>query len=101
MKKVEAGKVAYFIDDYVSSKLYTQKYVDNKNKVINDLLKRISDLEFEVERLEKDNKKFINTIKVVNNECNNLFNHLTKEDLDYKSRIDKAIEYIEIQQKNI
>lgn len=66
----------------------------NKDKVINDLLKRISNLEFEVERLEKDNKKFINTIKEVNKECNNLFNHLTKKDLDYKTRIDKAIEYI-------
>ena len=57
MKKVEAGKVVYFIDDYVSSKLYTQKYVDKKDKVINELLKRISDLEFEVERLEKEHEE--------------------------------------------
>jgi len=39
---------------------------DNKDKVVNDLLKRISNLEFEVEDLEK-----------------------------YKARCEKAIEYIE------
>ena len=63
MKKVEAGKVAYFRLDGGSSRLYTQEYVDKKDKVINDLLKRISDLEFEVERLEKVVNKTIESVQ--------------------------------------
>lgn len=36
----------------VSQPLYTQKYVDKKDKVINELLSRIANLEREVEELE-------------------------------------------------
>ena len=54
-----------------------------KDKVINDLLKRISDLEFEVERLEK-------VIKVKDEG----FKASTEDLCEESTKIDKAIEYI-------
>ena len=44
-------------------KSYMQNLLNNKDKVINDLLKRISDLEFEVERLEKVVNKTIESVQ--------------------------------------
>ena len=47
------SKVEKFLQDGgVSQPLYTQKYVDKKDKVINELLSRIANLEREVEELE-------------------------------------------------
>ena len=51
-------------------------------------------LQQENEHLRTDLNTFKNTIIEVNKECNSLFNHLTKKDLDYKSRCEKAIDYI-------
>ena len=87
-----------------------------KDKVINDLLKKISDLEFEVERLEADNEEFYKLMEMQNKReyRSKFLKDFQKEhgknvfpDYDeiykrydvYKSRTDKAIEYIEIQQK--
>ena len=83
-----------------------------KDKVINDLLKRISDLEFEVERLEADNEEFYKLMEIQNKReyrskflkdfqkehGKNVFpdyDEIYKRYDDYKLRIDKAIEYIE------
>lgn len=57
-----------------------------KDKVINDLLKRISDLEFEVERLER-------VVKVKDEE----FKASTEDLCEESTKIEKAIEYIEKQ----
>lgn len=47
------SNVEKFLEDGgVSQPLYTQKYVDKKDKVINELLSRIANLECEVEELE-------------------------------------------------
>lgn len=44
----------------ISQPLYTQKYIDKKENVITELLKRIANLEYEVERQD-------NIIEEVNN----------------------------------
>ena len=92
-------------------KSYIQNLLNNKNKVINDLLKRISNLEFEVERLENENKEFYKLMEMQNKReyrskflkdfqkeyGKNVFpdyDEIYKRYDDYKSRIDKAIEYI-------
>ena len=54
--KISEGKVstiAYFRTDSENTTLYTQEYVDEKDNIINDLLKRISNLEFEVEERDR------------------------------------------------
>lgn len=57
----KVSTVAYFRTDGGNTTLYTQEYVNEKDNVINDLLKRVSDLEFEVEKLEKNEQyKYIN-----------------------------------------
>ena len=53
LKNAKVSVFSYFRTDVGSTTLYTQKYVDEKDKTINELLKRISELEFEVERYEK------------------------------------------------
>lgn len=55
---------------------------------------KMKQLQEENEHLRTDLNTYQNTVIEVNKECNSLFNHLTKKDLDYKSRCDKAIEYI-------
>ena len=67
---------------------YTGKYANyllrKKEKVINDLLKRISDLEFEVEKQDKEIERLNIRLKTSNDTCNYL-----------RNTIDKAIEYID------
>lgn len=82
-----------------------------KDKVITQLLKRISDLEFEVERLENENEEFYKLMEMQNKReyrskflkdfqkeyGKNVFpdyDEIYKRYDNYKSRIDKAIEYI-------
>lgn len=50
------------------------------------IINYITNLQKENEQLRTEQNTYINTIKEVNKECNSLFNHLTKKDLDYKSR---------------
>lgn len=62
-----------------------------KDKVINDLLKRISDLEFEVERLEKREKECIDHYLV---QCK-YASEMEDKYITEKYKNNKAIEYIE------
>lgn len=59
------------------------KELEKKDKVINELLRRISDLEFEVERLEK-------VVKVKDEG----FKASTEDLCEESTKIEKAIEYI-------
>lgn len=64
--KISEGKVstvAYFRTDVGSTTLYTQEYVNEKDKTINELLKRISELEFEVEERDRRIDKAIEYIE--------------------------------------
>ncbi len=84
----------------------------NKDKVITQLLKRISDLEFEIERLEADNEDFFRVMEIQNKReyrskflkdfqkehGKNVFpdyDEIYKRYDDYKSRINKAIESVQ------
>ena len=74
-------------------------YITNLQEENDDLKQRLENevatsllRQQENEHLRTDIKTFSNTIIEVNKECNSLFNHLTKKDLNYKSRIDKAID---------
>ena len=58
------------------------------------LLDCITNLQEENEHLRTQLNTLENTVIEVNKECNRLFNHLTKKDLDYKTRNEKAIECI-------
>ena len=69
-------------------------YITNLQDQVNALVNVKDKLLEENEYLRTDLNTFENTIIEVNKECNSLFNHLTKKDLDYKSRVEKAVEYI-------
>lgn len=58
--------------------------LNKSNCVTNELLKRISNLEFEVERLNNENEELLSLYRTEGE---------VKD--KYKERIDKAIEYIE------
>lgn len=80
------------LDEFMSS--YYADITHSQYELICDY---ITNLEQENEKLKEENEHlrtdlntYQNTIIEVNKECNSLFNHLTKKDLDYKSRIDKA-----------
>lgn len=64
-------------------------YVDTMEHLL-ELYNYITNLQQENEHLRSD----LNTLKNTIIEVNSLFNHLTKKDLDYKSRCEKAVEYM-------
>ena len=82
-EEIEENIRRYIKEHSTTIKAYTQEYVDKKDKVINNLLKRISDLEFEVERLDK-------VVKVKDEG----FKASTEDLCEESTKIDKAIEYI-------
>lgn len=63
LKNAKVSVFSYFRTDVGSTTLYTQKYVDEKDKTINELLKRISELEFEVEERDRRIDKAIKYIE--------------------------------------
>ena len=85
--------------EFLSNENYYIQDIDCKFKrlyldEVKTLLDYITKLQEENERLRTGLNTCQNTVIEVNKECNSLFNHLTKKDLDYKSRNDKALEYI-------
>ena len=96
------SKAQVILDDMLAN--YKQV---NKNQAKRNSRQRLANqkqqelilkLQQENEHLRTDLNTFKNTIIEVNKECNSLFNHLTKKDLDYKSRCEKASELLELKQ---
>lgn len=107
---VLSNKKAFMLLDYITNLQKTQEtLIKNDNEIITnlqeeneynnycneELRKKITNLEYKNERLEEDNKQLKELCDKYEEEHSTTFNYwkqLIKE--DYKSRCEKAIEYI-------
>lgn len=89
---VLSNKKAFMLLDYITNSQEENEYNNYCNE---ELRKKITNLEYKNERLEEDNKRLKELCDKYEEEHSTTFNYwkqLIKE--DYKSRCEKAIEYI-------